>query len=71
MSDPWLPARVPGFGPWIEGDKLPDDVKDWMRVHDCLAFERNKKQLQNLLQETAYDIRAIGYPFVAYCVQEV
>jgi hypothetical protein len=68
MSDPWLPTRVPGFSPWIEGDKLPDDVPDDARVQYLLEDEKREQSFwpiscsAKVLRESA---------FVAYCVQEV
>ena len=74
MTAPWLPPRVEGFGPWIEGNKLPDDVKGDVRVHILLESERRKERFleqafsAGFIRNSAFIGRVVK--FVSYAIKE-
>ena len=69
MTAPWLPPRVPGFGPWIEATVIPDGLESSVKMQ-ALTDEEQRAQYFFPLEVTAEQLRGEA-GVVAYCVEEV
>jgi len=74
MTAPWLPPRVPGFGPWIEigcDEKRPSDIKRLTIARLWKSQRWRKEWVQSENVFSGYGSARICRGIVAYCVEEV